>query len=66
MPPHAILSSTHGDGSLNASIADSTARADSWFAGETLAQAYTAFVHLVCALLCFQQCDRIKATLVSE
>jgi putative transposase len=33
---------------------------------EKLAQTSTAFVHLACALLCFQQCDRIKATLVSE
>lgn len=33
---------------------------------EKLAQTYTAFVHLACALLCFQQCDRIKAALVSE
>jgi putative transposase len=27
---------------------------------------YEAFVHLACALLCFQQCDRVKAALVSE
>lgn len=33
---------------------------------EKLAHTDTAFVHLACALLCFQQCDRIKATLVSE
>jgi hypothetical protein len=33
---------------------------------EKLAQTYTAFVHLACALFCFQQCDRVKATLVSE
>ena len=27
---------------------------------------YTAFIQLACALLCFQQCDRVKARLVSE
>jgi putative transposase len=26
---------------------------------------YEAFVHLACALLCFQQCDRVRASLVS-
>jgi putative transposase len=34
---------------------------------EKLKGTYTAFVHLACALLCFQQCDRSRATLpVSE
>src|SRR5205823_3861996 len=33
---------------------------------EKLARTYTAFVHRACALLCFQQCDRIKTALVSE
>jgi putative transposase len=33
---------------------------------EKLAQTYTAFLHLACALLCFRQCDRVKACLVSE
>jgi putative transposase len=33
---------------------------------EKLAQTYTAFIHLACALLCFQRCDRVKATLISE
>ncbi len=34
---------------------------------EKLKQTYTAFVHLACALLCFQQCDRYRtASAVSE
>jgi putative transposase len=33
---------------------------------EKLQQTYEAFIHLACALLCFQQCDRVKAHLVSE
>jgi putative transposase len=33
---------------------------------EKLEHTYLAFVHLACALLCFQQCDRVKACLVSE
>ncbi len=33
---------------------------------EKLAQTYEAFLHLACALLCFQQCDRFRSCLVSE
>jgi putative transposase len=33
---------------------------------EKLEHTYTAFIQLACALLCFQQCDRVKACLVSE
>jgi putative transposase len=33
---------------------------------EKLERTYLAFVHLACALLCFQQCDRFKAAPVSE
>jgi putative transposase len=33
---------------------------------EKLERTYVAFVQLACGLLCFQQCDRIKACLVSE
>jgi putative transposase len=32
---------------------------------EKLERTYFAFVQLACALLCFQQCDRVRATLVS-
>lgn len=33
---------------------------------EKLQRTYEAFVHLACALLCFQQCDRLKHFAVSE
>jgi putative transposase len=33
---------------------------------EKLQRTYEAFVHLACALLCFQQCDRLKTLSVSE
>jgi putative transposase len=34
---------------------------------EKLAHTYQAFLHLACALVCFQQCDRYRAMLaVSE
>lgn len=33
---------------------------------EKLAPTYEAFLHLACALLCFQQCDRFRSCLVSE
>lgn len=33
---------------------------------EKLQHTYEAFVQLACALLCFQQCDRLKVSLVSE
>jgi putative transposase len=33
---------------------------------EKLQRTYEAFLHLACALLCFQQCDRLKILLVSE
>jgi len=33
---------------------------------EQLQQTDAAFIHLACALLCFRQCDRVKAHLVSE
>ena len=37
------------------------------FRWERLQLTYTAFVHLACALICFQQCDRYRAAeMVSE
>ena len=33
---------------------------------EKLSQTYEAFLHLACALICFQQCDRFRSCLVSE
>jgi putative transposase len=33
---------------------------------EKLTQTYEAFLHLACALICFQQCDRFRSCLVSE
>jgi putative transposase len=32
---------------------------------EKLERTYLAFVHLACALLCFQQCDHVRVSLVS-
>ena len=33
---------------------------------EKLTETYEAFLHLACALLCFQQCDRLRSCTVSE
>jgi len=53
-------------GSWNGSIPGSTVHAEGTVRWEKYPQTYEAFLHLACALLCFQQCDRAQAILQAK